>query len=176
MKRKSPLRCAIAAALLLSAGVASTFATTYTSVLTGLWDVPATWSPIGVPGCGDTVIISSGTTVIEDTTDCSGDLTVNGTLDMANHFLDFQGTTFTNNGAVISSVGFGEFDFNGVGGNTSTTQNLAGTGTYNSNGRVDFHSRNATTVVPASGTVLNGLTNWNFDGNTVLSLTSNFVV
>ncbi len=78
---------------------------------------------------------------------------------------------------MISSVGGnGEFDFNGVGGAGGTTQNLAGTGTYNSNGRVDFHSRDSTTVVPASGTVLNGLTNWNFDGATVLSLSFDFVV
>ena len=49
-------------------------------------------------------------------------------MDMADNFLDFEGATFTNNGAVISSVGsFGEFDFNGVGGATGTTQHLAGT-------------------------------------------------
>src|SRR5580765_7463514 len=82
----------------------------------------------------------------------NGDLTVAGgaTLNMANGFLFFQGSTFTNNGALTSSVGFGDFRFNGVGGAASTTQNLAGTGTYNTNGRVDINLVNAVTVIPAS--------------------------
>ena len=57
-----------------------------------------------------------------------------------------------------------EVDFNGVGGAQARDQHLAGTGTYNTNGRVDFHSRDSAFVVPASGTVLNGLTNWTIDG------------
>ena len=151
-------------------------ATTFISAQSGNWSNPATWGGAGFPGCGDTVIVSVGTTVTEDATNCSSDLTVNGTLNMSNNFLDFEGTTFTNNGAVISSVGFGEFDFNGVGGATGTTQHLAGTGTYNTNGRVDFHSRQSGFVVPASGTVLNGVTNWTIDGGSTISLTNDFVV
>src|SRR5207244_2157617 len=46
----------------------------------------------------------------------------------------------------------------------------------NTNGRVDFHTVNRTTVVPASGAVLNGLANWTIDGGSVLSLSNNFVV
>src|SRR5215469_8525831 len=152
-------------------------ATTFVSTQSGNWSNPATWGGAGFPGCSDTVIISGGTTVTEDGTNCSGDLTVDGVLDMANNFLDFEGTTFTNSGAVISSgAGFGEFDFNGVGGAQGMTQHLAGTGTYNTNGRVDFHSRQFGFVVPASGTALNGVTNWTVDGGSTLSLTSDFVV
>ena len=152
------------------------YATTFISTQSGSWSNPATWGGAGFPGCGDTVIVSVGTTVTDDATNCSSDLTVNGILDMTNHFFDFEGATFTNNGAVISSVGFGEFDFNGVGGATGTTQHLAGTGTYNTNGRVDFHSRQSGFVVPASGTVLNGVTNWTIDGGSTISLTNDFVV
>ncbi len=145
--------------------------TALVEVVTGTTSASANMGP---------VTVDNGATLLETgTMSARGNLAVlsGGTMDMADHFLDFEGTTFTNNGAVISSVGGnGEFDFNGVGGAGGTTQNLAGTGTYNSNGRVDFHSRDSTTVVPASGTVLNGLTNWNFDGATVLSLSFDFVV
>lgn len=69
------------------------YATTFISTQSGNWSNPATWGGAGFPGCGDTVIVSGGTTVTEDATNCSGDLTVNGVLDMANNFLDFEGTT-----------------------------------------------------------------------------------
>jgi hypothetical protein len=153
------------------------YATTFISTQSGNWSNPATWGGAGFPGCSDTAIVSTGTTVTQDATNCSSDLTVNGILDMANQFFNFEGTTFTNNGAVISSgAGFGEVDFNGVGGATGTTQHVAGTGTYNTTGRVDFHSRQSGFVVPVSGTVLNGVTNWTVDGGSTLSLTSDFVV
>src|SRR5207244_1687016 len=100
-----------------------------------------------------------------------------GSLDIHNHPLLRASDLFTNNGALTSSVGFGEFRFNGVGFAFDTTQNFAGTGTYNTNGRVDFHTVNRTTVVPASGAVLNGLTLWTIDGGpSVLSLSNDFVV
>jgi len=125
------------------------------------------------------VTVDSGATLFETGTVQSSDLTIlsGGTLDMNNQLYSFIGTTFTNNGAVISSSGGnGEFDFNGVGTAIGTTQNLAGTGTYNTNGRVDFHSRQSGLVVPASGTVLNGLTNWNIDGGSTISVSNDFVV
>ena len=176
MKTKSPLTLTIAAVGLFVVGIHPTIAGTFASTQSGSWNSAATWGGAGVPGCADTVTISGGTTVTEDASQCSGDLTVNGTLDMTNDFFFFEGTTFTNNGALISSTPYGEFRFNGVGGAGGTTQNLAGTGTYNTNGRVDFHTLFSTTVVPASGAVLNGLTNWTIDGGSVLSLSNNFVV
>jgi len=57
----------------------------YTSVQSGYWSDPNTWSPNGVPKEGDTVTIEAGHTVILDL-DLSGfpnglaGLTVNGTL------------------------------------------------------------------------------------------------
>ena len=65
------------------------YATTFVSTQSGNWSNPATWGGAGFPGCGDTVIVSVGTTVTDDATNCSSDLTVNGTLSMANHFLRF---------------------------------------------------------------------------------------
>ena len=60
-------------------------AATFTSTQSGNWGATATWGGGGgVPGCGDSVVISSGTTVVEDQNECTGDLTVSGTLDMAN--------------------------------------------------------------------------------------------
>src|SRR5437016_14455717 len=105
MKTRSPLILAIAAFGLLVVGAGSAVAATFTSTQSGSWGSTTTWGGAGVPGCGDAVIISSGNTVTEDGNQCSGDLTVNGTLDMTNDYFFFYGTTFANNGALISSVG-----------------------------------------------------------------------
>jgi hypothetical protein len=102
----------------------------------------------------------------------SSDLTIlsGGTLDMNNQFYSFEGTTFTNNGAVItSSGGNGEFDFNGVGGAQSTTQDVAGMGTYNTNGQINFHGRQSTNVVITNGAVVAGVFNHNIDGGSTLT-------
>ncbi len=37
--------------------------TSYSSVLSGNWDEPTVWSPPGVPGAGDIVLIDQGTIV-----------------------------------------------------------------------------------------------------------------
>ncbi len=37
--------------------------TSYTSVLSGEWNNPAVWSPAGIPGAGDIVLIDQGTTI-----------------------------------------------------------------------------------------------------------------
>ena len=106
------------------------------------------------------VTIDNGATLLESATITeNGNLTVasGGTVDMNNQYLFFQGTTFTNNGAFTSSVPYGEFRFNGINGASGTMQNVAGTGTYNTNGRVDVHLINGVTVTPASGTVINGV-------------------
>ena len=76
------------------------------------------------------ITVDSGATLLQNSTITeSGDLTINGTLDMNNQSLNFQGTTFTNNGAVTTSSG-GQIQFKGVAGASGTTQNLAGSGTY----------------------------------------------
>src|SRR5580765_941768 len=154
-----------------------THAANFTSTQSGSWGNSATWGGAGVPGAGDNVIISVGHTVTEDANRTCGDLTVNGTLDMTNGFLFFQGSTFTNNGALTSSVGSGELRFNGVAGAVGTTQNVAGTGIYNLNSkRVDVHLLNNVTVTPASGTILDGVTFFTIDAGSALSLTNTLVV
>jgi hypothetical protein len=118
------------------------------------------------------VTIDSGATLFQDGNVVSfGDVTVasGGLLDMNNSSFTFDGTTLTNNGAVISSVGFGVFNFNGQGGTGGTTQHLAGTGTYNTNGRVDFHVINSTTVVSAAGAIVEGIFNNTIDGGSTFT-------
>ena len=126
------------------------------------------------------VTIDNGATLFQNNNlTPNGDLTVasGGTLDMTNHFLFFQGTSFANNGALINSVGsFGEFRFNGVGGAVSTAQNLAGTGTYNTNGLVDIRMVSSVTVTAASGTIINGVRLFTIDGSCTLSLPNTLVV
>ena len=113
-------------------------AVTFTSTQSGSWGSSATWGGAGVPGAGDNVIISNGNTVTEDGNRTCADLSVNGTLDMTNNLLFFQGTTFTNNGSIIGNPG-GQFFFNGVAGAGGTMQAMAGAGTYDLTKPVDLH-------------------------------------
>ncbi|MFN2624137.1 MAG: hypothetical protein ABR611_14970, partial [Chthoniobacterales bacterium] len=147
----------------------------FASTQSGSWGNAATWGGAGVPGCADTVTISLGHTVTLDTTRCSADLTINGTLDMFNTFLEFQGTTFTNNGAVANTTG-GQLDFNGVGGVSGTTQTIAGNGTWNTNGPVGVNVINSTTVTPASSTSLDGIYLLTVTNGSSLSLSSALII
>ena len=97
-----------------------------------------------------------------------------GTMDMADEFLDFEGATFTNNGAVISSVAsFGEVDFNGVG----ASRHDAAPGRHGrlttTNGLVDFHNpATPTTVAIADGALVDGvLDQLEIDGGSTLPTT-----
>ena len=148
------------------------------SIQSGDWNNTATWDCACVPGAGDNITISTGTTVKVDTTRHTGNLTVNGTLDTHNQFFEFEGTTFTNNGSIISSTGTdGEIDFNGVGAAAGTTQTIAGTGTYAGGASfiIDIHIINNTTVTPAAGTVIGGVTPLLIAGGSTLSLPNTFV-
>ncbi|PZR72514.1 MAG: hypothetical protein DLM73_13065, partial [Chthoniobacterales bacterium] len=118
-------------------------AANFASTQSGSWGNAATWGGAGIPGAGDNVTISLGTTVQLDTTRFTGDLTVNGTLDMFNNYLEFQGTTFTNNGAVANTTG-GQLEFKGVAGAASTTQTIAGAGTWNSGAQAGVNVLNST--------------------------------
>src|SRR5438132_13008505 len=79
-------------------------AATFTSVQDGSWNNPDTWGGISTPSGTDTVIISNGTTVTMMGNQRSGDLTVNGTLDLTGDALSFGGKTFSNNGIVTSAT------------------------------------------------------------------------
>jgi hypothetical protein len=102
-----------------------------------------------------------------------GDFTVvsGGTLNLAANNFSFQGPTFTNSGAVISTVSPATVIFNGINNVAGTTQNVAGAGTYNTNGRVDMQLTNTVTVTPASGTVINGVAFLTIDSGTTLDFT-----
>lgn len=148
-------------------------AATVSSVQSGDWENTATWDCGCVPGAGDNITISTGTTVKENATHFTGNVTVNGTLDTNNQFFEFEGTTFANNGAVTSSTGsFGEIDFLGIGGVVSTTQTISGTGSYSGGVSfpVEIHVNNGATLTPASGTVLNNVRNLLVLNGSTLSL------
>ena len=148
------------------------------SVQSGNWENTATWDCGCVPGAGDAITISGGTTVKVNATHFTGDLTVNGTLDMNDQFLEFEGTTFANHGSIFSSTGsYGEIDFVGMGGASATTQNIAGTGSYAAGVSfpIDIDILNTTTVIPASGTVISGVRNLFVQNLSTLSLPNAFV-
>ena len=125
--------------------------------------------------------IDNGATLFQSgTLTSNGNLTVvsGGTADMNNQFLEFQGAIFTNNGSIISSTSTdGEIDFNGVAGSSGTTQTIAGTGTYAGAGSfvVDIHVINQTTVTPAAGTVIGGVTPLLTAAGSALSLPNTLV-
>jgi hypothetical protein len=125
-------------------------ALTYTSVASGGWGSTSTWDQGAVPPNNEPVVIALGHTVTTDGNREPGDLTINGTLSLGTDIVDFEGTTFTNNGALTASSG--DFRFSGVNGASATTQTVAGTGTY----ALQVHIRNSTTTVPAAGASLNG--------------------
>lgn len=149
------------------------------SVQSGDWENTTTWSCDCVPGASDTITISSGTTVKLNAAHFSGDLTVNGTLDMNSQFVTLEGTTFTNNGSIVSTItlGFGEIDFNGVSAASGTTQMIAGTGAYATGGSfaIEIHIINGTTVTTATGTSISGVRNLVITSGSTLSLPSTFV-
>lgn len=132
-----------------------TFAQTYTSAQNGNWMNPLTWSPIGVPIPGNTIIINHTVTLDTSFVVPSGSITVNtsGSLlqDAAGRDIMVNGGTFTNNGVVdlryllLSSGNFsnaGVFNISSFANyinmnNTGTIQNvdsLYNDGTLNNNG------------------------------------------
>ncbi|MGL2964919.1 beta strand repeat-containing protein [Flavobacterium sp. RSB2_4_14] len=82
-------------------------ATTRTSVVaSGDWNTPATWSPSGVPACGDVVTIAAGHTITVSATPATGvaGITINagGTLVNAGGTLTVG---CTNNNAIFTNFG-----------------------------------------------------------------------
>lgn len=103
--------------------------TTRTSAGSGNWNIAATWSPSGVPGVGDVVIIAAGHTVtVNDNTANLGSLTVNGILTLGN---SVTGRTVNVNGDV--TVG-GSVNFSNN--NAIHTFNIGGN--LINNGSIDF--------------------------------------
>ncbi|HXX41799.1 MAG TPA: hypothetical protein VEI58_06000, partial [Chthoniobacterales bacterium] len=148
-------------------------AATVASVQSGDWENTATWDCGCVPGPGDNITVSTSTTVKVNTTRFTGNVTINGTLDTNDQFFEFEGNTFANNGAIISSTGsFGEIDFAGVGGVASTTQTISGTGSYSGGVSfpVEIHVNNSATLAPASGTILNNVRDLFVSNGATLSL------
>src|SRR5262249_3580130 len=90
--------------------------------------------------------IDSGATFKETgTVILSGNLTINGTLEMNSQQFTFQGTSYTNAGTLTNSGNFNNFFFNGVNATSGTTQHIAGnTGSYT--GAIRVHVANSTVL------------------------------
>ncbi|HQK37984.1 MAG TPA: hypothetical protein PLC81_10120, partial [Bacteroidales bacterium] len=89
------------------------FATDYTSVSSGNWNNAAVWSPSGIPGAADNVIIAAGHTItLTDARSCNN-LTINGFLQIQGSNFTVNGTT-TVNGTLHDNNPIGTDRFNGI--------------------------------------------------------------
>ena len=133
----------------------STFSTvqaaTKTSTGTGNWNTAGTWSPSGVPGIGDDVIIAATHTVtIDVSTNSLASLTINGTLTIGdnstNRIVTVAGNIIVNSGGVFQSAGNG-------GNDVIVSGNLTNNGTFdmNTGGNADV-TFNGTANQTVSGT------------------------
>jgi len=130
-------------------------ATTYTSVMSGLWNDPATWGGGGYPvsANGDSAVISAGDTVtLAADTAVSGNLTINssGTLATGGYQLTIA-LNFINNGSLNAGSS------NIVIGGSIVDQSIAG---FTTTGTVSMTKAGGTATltgnVSAAGLTLNG--------------------
>ncbi len=137
------------------AGSQATAAPTPNSSLgSGLWSAPGTWSTGIVPTANDAVTITGGTTVTIDTAAVAYSVSVAGTL----QFEQTTARTLTV-GNDVTVQGGGTLQSNPAG--TQTTHNLSVAGNLTNNGTLDF-STNADT---AGATItFTGATNTTFSG------------
>lgn len=92
------------------------------------------------------LVIDSGATFKQtNTVVLSGNLTINGTLDLNGERFTFQGSNYANNGSLINLGPLNNFYFNGINGVGGTTQHIAtSTGSYT--GAIQVHIANSTLV------------------------------
>src|SRR5437867_10252501 len=76
----SRVKILLAAATLVFLTSMLAFSTTKTSAGNGNWGTVGTWSPSGVPGTGDSVVIATGHTVTLDVDARVGAVNIRGTL------------------------------------------------------------------------------------------------
>ncbi|HEY4798447.1 MAG TPA: hypothetical protein VII99_05140, partial [Bacteroidia bacterium] len=129
----------------------SSFATSYNSAHSGLWNNSSTWSPAGVPGIGDNVTILSTHTVTTLASPQSqvNNLTINigGTLTTGSGSSLKVGSLITNNGTF---GGIGKVDlFRSDGGLV-----LSGTGAWTHTGDIYFSNTAATTQIIDANVVM----------------------
>ena len=157
------IRCCMFFALLLM-GVSAGFAqTTRTSVASGNWSTASTWSPAGVPGASDNVIIANGHTVsLTASVTTTGTLTVAGTLSRAVHNLTAGSLSGASTGVITSTsanlvVGGNNSSTTFAGtfsGSASSALIKRGTGTLSLTGNSNF---TAGTVIAERGTLRLGV-------------------
>jgi fibronectin-binding autotransporter adhesin len=80
-------------------------AATCSSVRSGVWNDPGTWSCGLVPGAGDSVTINDGHTVTLTADADVMSLTVSGTLDLGDQVLTVHNSTIVNNTGTVNGAG-----------------------------------------------------------------------
>jgi hypothetical protein len=173
----------LASTMLLLGAATKVQATTYTAVVTGDFSSPATFSPSGTPGSGDTVVVSNGVTLMVSDTRVITTLTVgksggsgstltissSGSLTVSGQY-GFAGTSpvINNNGAFGcgggASYSTGAFNNNGTAtflgssqafnGTIAVTQGANATLNFSGGGSVPFGG-NCTLSASASGNTVN---------------------
>ena len=135
-------------ALFLLTGASLHAQTTRTSVASGNWSTASTWSPAGVPGSSDNLVIAAGHTVtLTANVSTTGNLTVNGTLSRANRNMTAGSLSGASTGVITSTAGSLTVGSNNSsttyagklsGSSTSTILNKQGTGTLTLSGNSNY--------------------------------------
>lgn len=124
--------------------------TTKTSVISGNWNDPATWSPSGVPSCSDIVTITNGHTV---TVNSSGNNAAGITINAGGTLVNASGSLMvgcTNNNAVFINNGVNTVSGGSVIVNGSVTH-VAGSTFNHTGGDIIVDSNNAGNAATSVG-------------------------
>ena len=159
----NPLKCFIICTMLMVWGVGSVSGVIYTSVSSGNWSTPGTWSGGAVPNNinGNSVVIAAGFTVkLSSATTWNQAITVNsgGTLDLNGNTLSAP-TPFTLNGTGVAGIG-ALINSNGTlvtfASDITGTYSLGGTGSITLTGNVQGTlTKIGTNTLTLGGTVDN---------------------
>jgi hypothetical protein len=129
----SAARLSLAAvALLFTFSARDAFAATFVSNSGGVWSNASIWTPNGVPAPGDNVTVSSGHTVVADSSVTPANLTVNGTLDTSSFGVSVSGSLTLGGGSITGISGLTLGSNAGISGNGSIVPSLQISGGSNS--------------------------------------------
>lgn len=141
--------------------------TAYTSAATGNWSSSGSWSPSGVPGTGDTVVISGHTITLDQNTiiGTSGGAGVaavtvqsSGSLTIGDYNVTFNGDLVNNNCAINVSAG-ASITF-GSGSGDTTYGYVGSTGHNQSSQIINFNGSSGNRITWTGGWLNDGTGPW----------------